>query len=343
MDVILSPSFLQRTMKTAVIALTTGGQALAEKVSTSLDECLLCHPKSGVAAEIRRLWQEVDGLICIMATGIVVRSIAPLCQDKRKDPCVVALDEKGEFVISLLSGHLGGGNALAGEVARITGGQAVITTASDVTGHTAIDLWAMKNDLIVANPEKMTHISARLVNTGTLAFFSDQAIDGLPVDFRPVEKVDHADIVISHLCPDKYDGLQLISKNLFVGFGCNRGTTSAEFQSALDDLYRTHRIDPRAIAGLASIDLKNDEEGLLEFAEKRHLPIRFFSKDELNTVTGITTSKAALKATGAKGVAEPAALLAASSESGGGRLYIRKMKWKNVTAAVAVKQIRLKV
>ena len=299
-------------------------------------------PKPGVVTAIRRLWQEVDGLICIMAAGIVVRSIGPLCKDKKNDPCVVVLDEKGEFVISLLSGHLGGGNALAREVARITGGQAVITTASDVTGHTAIDLWAMENDLIVANPEKMTRIAAKLVNTGALAFFTDQEIDGLPVDICPVEKSEHADIVISHLLPDRYDGLLLIPKNLFVGFGCNRGTNSAEFQQALDDLCRTHRIDPQAIAGLASIDLKNDEEGLLEFAEKLHLPIRFFSKDELNTVTGITTSKAALKATGAKGVAEPAAILAASSESGGGRLYIRKMKWKNVTAAVAVKQIRLK-
>jgi cobalt-precorrin 5A hydrolase len=241
-----------------------------------------------------------------------------------------------------LSGHLGGGNALAREVARITGGQAVITTASDVTGHTAIDLWMAENELIAANPEKMTRIAARLINTGELACFSEQALEGLPADLRPVEKRERADIVISPLCPDGYDRLWLIPKNLFIGFGCNRGTTSAEFQQALDDLCREHRIDPRAIAGFASIDLKNDEEGLLAFAEQQHLPIRFFSKEELNTVTGITTSRAALKATGARGVAEPAAVLAASSESGDGRLFIRKMKWKNVTAAVAVQQIRLK-
>jgi cobalt-precorrin 5A hydrolase len=334
--------FLQRLMKTAVIALTTGGQALARNISAGLDECTLYCPHDGVAAEMKKLWRQVDGLICIMATGIVVRSIAPLCQDKKKDPCVVVLDEKGEFVISLLSGHLGGGNALAREIARITGGKAVITTASDVTGHTAIDLWVAGNDLIVANPEKLTRISARLVNKGSLAFFSDQEIDGLPADFCPVEKLEHADIVISSLSPAGYDHLWLIPKNLFVGFGCNRGTTSAEFQQALDELCRVHGFDPRAIAGFASIDLKNDEEGLLDFAQMCHLPIRFFSKDELNTVTGISTSEAALKATGAKGVAEPAAILAASSDRGVGRLYIRKKKWKNVTAAVAVKQIRLK-
>jgi cobalt-precorrin 5A hydrolase len=328
-------------MKTAVIALTAGGKVLAGKLSASLDECTLCNPRDGVAAELRRLWDQVDGLICIMAAGIVVRSIAPLCKDKKKDPCVLVLDEKGEFVISLLSGHLGGGNALARDIAGIIGGKAVITTASDVTGHTAIDLWMEKNCLIAANPEMLTPISARLINAGTLAFFSDQLVDGLPDDFHPHKKINSADIVISPLYPNKYDKLWLIPANLIIGFGCNRGTTVAEFTSAFDELCRTHRIDYRAIAGLASIDLKNDEQGLLDFAEKNHLPIGFFSKNELNTVSGIDVSEAALKVTGAKGVAEPAAVLAASSEYGPGRLFIRKMKWKNVTAAVAARRIRL--
>jgi cobalt-precorrin 5A hydrolase len=329
-------------MKTAVLALTTGGKVLAKRIAAFLDECTLCCPQRGVTTEIRRLWQQVDGLICIMATGIVIRSIAPLCKDKKIDPCVVVLDEKGEFVISLLSGHLGGGNALAREIARITGGKAVITTASDVTGHTAVDLWVAANELIVANPEKLTQMSARLVNNGALTFFSDQDIDGLPADLCPVEKIELADIVISPSCPDTYDHLWLIPKNLFVGFGCNRGTTSAEFQQALTELCRINGIDLRAIAGSASIDLKNDEEGLLDFAQKSHIPIRFFSKDELNTVAGISTSEAVLKATGAKGVAEPAAILAAFSDCGAGRFVIRKMKWKNVTAAVAAKRIKLK-
>jgi cobalt-precorrin 5A hydrolase len=329
-------------MKTAVLALTAGGLVLAEKISSALDQCLLRRIKSSVATEIRKLWHEVDGLVCIMAAGVVVRSIAPLCRDKKSDPCVVVLDEKGQFVISLLSGHLGGGNHLAWEVARITGGQPVITTASDVTGHTAIDLWAKMNDLVVANPEKLTRISARLVNRGELNLFSDQYLDGIPADFYPVEKSELAHIVVSSFIPDGYDNLRLIPKNLFVGFGCNRGTTSAEFQSALDDICKIHGIDSRAIAGFASIDIKSDEKGMLEFAERRHLPLQFFSKDQLNTVAGITPSAAALKATGAGGVAEPAAILAASSTRGSGRLCVRKMKWENVTAAVAAKQIQLK-
>lgn len=329
-------------MKTAVIALTAGAKTLAGILSSSLDECTLSCPQDGVAAEIRRLWQEVDGLICIMAAGIVVRSIAPLCRDKKTDPCVVVLDEKGEFVISLLSGHLGGGNALARKIARITGGSPVITTASDVTGHTALDLWVEGNNLIVANPERLTALSARLINEGTLSVFSDQSMAGLPADFCRQEKTEDADIVISPFYPVRYKQLLLIPRNLFIGFGCNRGTTSAEFESALDDLCTAHRIDPRAIAGFASIDLKNDEEGLLAFARKNQRPIRFFSKDELNTVTGITVSEVVLRITGAKGVAEPAAVLAASSDCGAGKLLVRKRKWKNVTAAVAAQQIVLK-
>jgi len=328
-------------MKTGVIALTKSGNILAGKIAQAMKECIV-FDKGKVADRIKTAWKQVDGIICIMAAGIVVRSLVPLCRDKRFDPCVVVLDEKGQFIISLLSGHLGGGNALAQRIAGITGGTAVITTSSDVTGHTALDLWIAKNNLTTANPEKLTWASARLINEGLLACYCDDHLTGLPWDFVLVEKIKDADVCISSLDPGKYDGLWLIPGNLFVGFGCNRGTTIAEFEQAMDEICRAHHIDSQAVKGLASIDVKNDEEGLLDFADKKQLPIRFFSKDELNSVVGIRTSKAALKATGARGVAEPAAILAAGSDSDHGTLYVRKMKWKNVTAAVAAKKILFK-
>ncbi|MBU0664324.1 MAG: cobalamin biosynthesis protein CbiG, partial [Proteobacteria bacterium] len=101
---------------------------MADRIVSGLESCELYEVTGGVVSTIRRLWSHHDGLICIMATGIVVRAIAPLCRDKKTDPCVLVLDEKGQFVISLLSGHLGGGNELARKVAVITGGVAVITT-----------------------------------------------------------------------------------------------------------------------------------------------------------------------------------------------------------------------
>ncbi|HEB69472.1 MAG TPA: cobalamin biosynthesis protein CbiG, partial [Desulfobulbus sp.] len=117
-----------------------------------------------------------------MATGIVVRTLAPLLQDKRLDPAVVVCDEKGRFAVSLLSGHLGGGNALARQVAAILGGQAVITTASDVLGRTALDLWAHALDLQVADKRALTRIMGKLVNHGSVTLHSDYPLPELPDD-----------------------------------------------------------------------------------------------------------------------------------------------------------------
>ncbi|MBW6519796.1 MAG: cobalt-precorrin 5A hydrolase [Desulfoarculaceae bacterium] len=332
-------------MKTAVIALTNEGRELAARIAGVLEGCESCELSGGVVATIRSLWACFDGLICVMATGIVVRAIAPLCRDKKTDPCVVVLDEKGQFVISLLSGHLGGGNGLARKVAAITGGAAVITTASDVTGHTPLDLWAAENNLRVQNPQRLTGISAKLVNEGEVSFFSSVTCDRLPADFRVVTEPALADIILSHWAYDPLehpDALVLCPCNLYLGLGCNRGTTATDFEQAVSELCAQYRLERSAIAGIASIDLKADEAGLLQFARDNNLPIRFYSKDELNRVEGISPSAAVMAATGARGVAEPAAMLAAGDDTTPGQLgqlIVRKIKWKDVTAAVSEKKL----
>ncbi len=325
-------------MKAAVIALTRGGRELAGRIAAGMDDCESCEVTGGVLATITRLWARYEGLICIMAAGIVVRAISPLCRDKKTDPCVLVLDEKGQFVISLLSGHLGGGNELARKVAAITGGTAVITTASDVTGHTALDLWAAENKLRVQNPQAMARVAAKLVNEGELSFFAGVACGRLPADFKVVDKPALADIILSHgaFDPSEYpDALVLCPCNLYLGLGCNRGAGAADFELAITELCAQYCLDRRAIAGIASIDLKADEVGMLQFARENNLPIRFFTAEELNRVEGVATSAAVVAATGAKGVAEPAAMLAAGDGIATGQLIIRKRKWKDVTAAVA--------
>ncbi|MCI5211182.1 MAG: cobalamin biosynthesis protein CbiG, partial [Candidatus Electrothrix sp. ATG2] len=117
---------------TAIIPLTKGGKQLAQRLTTLLPGSEIVSNKGNIHHTLAQAWQNYDHLICIMATGIVVRSIAPLLQDKTVDPAVVVCDEQGRFAVSLLSGHLGGGNALAHKIAELLGGQAVITTASDV-------------------------------------------------------------------------------------------------------------------------------------------------------------------------------------------------------------------
>ena len=329
-------------MKIAVIALTRGGRELANRIVAGLENSESCAITGGVLATIEQLWAHYDGLICIMAAGIVVRAIAPLCRDKRIDPCVLVLDEKGQFVISLLSGHLGGGNELARQVAAITGGAAVITTASDVTGHTALDLWAAGYNLRVQNPQAMARVAARLVNEGEVGFYAGMACGRLPADFTVVTEPALADIVLSYGAFDPSahpDALVLCPCNLYLGLGCNRGTVAADFELAVTDLCAQNRLDRRAIAGIASIDLKADEAGLLQFARENNLPLCFYAAEELNRVEGVSHSAAVMAATGAQGVAEPAAILAAGDGIMPGQLIVRKIKWKDVTAAVAAKKL----
>jgi len=329
-------------MKTVIIAITQGGKTLAENINAQLSDSFVDKRDLPVFAKIADSWkQEIDAVICIMATGIVVRALAPLCVDKTKDPCVLVLDEKGQFVISLLSGHLGGGNKLAKEVATILDAQPVITTASDVTGHTALDLFAAKNSLVVEDSKKLIEKSAKLINHGSLQIYSEYDFESLPVDFTLVHKAALADLIISDHIFSETDALILRPCALTVGLGCNRGTRSEDFITAVSELFADNSLNLKSISSFASIDLKQDEQGMLDFATVTKAEIKFYTKDQLNSVENVSHSAMVFKATGAKGVAEPAAILAAETIPGSGTLIVRKRKWKDVTAAVATKQIRL--
>jgi cobalt-precorrin 5A hydrolase len=319
--------------QTAVIGLSKGGRELAERLADRLSGSRFVSVQGGISQTLARAWQEYDALICIMATGIVVRAVAPLLGDKRTDPAVVVCDEQGQFAVSLLSGHLGGGNALARQVAALLGGQAVITTASDVLGHTALDLWARDLNLAVADRHRLTRIMAKLVNSGSVSLCSDYPLpDELPPDILPAEKTAQADLRITCRTVQAPGQALLHPKTLVAGIGCNRGTPAAEISEAVRRACAENGLAMQSVRNLASIDLKEDEDGLLTTAAEQGWPIAFYSAAQLNQAEGAASSSAAvLRATGAKGVAEPAAILS----SGGGRLLVRKRKSANVTVAIA--------
>lgn len=320
-------------MKFGVIAITSGGQALANNIASQLDSAHLIPKKDGekVAKLLERCWSQFDGFVCIMATGIVVRSIASLLKDKKTDPCVIVCDQSGAHVISLLSGHLGGGNALALEIASITGGEAVITTASDTLRLVALDLWAKEKNLTPPKREVLTQLTTQFVNKGSLSVFTDIASTTLPSGLQCVTSEDDAEIIVSNKKYISSQAVQFYPQNLVVGIGCNRGTPLHEFEEALAELFSDLQLSRKSIKNLASIDKKNDEVGLLQLAEKNDWPIEFFDKTTINTQNNLEISFAALKAVGAIGVAEPTSLLSAKSNL----LISRKRKWKNITMAVA--------
>ena len=320
-------------MKIGIIAITRGGRKLAAKLSALLDDAILLEKPTGgkIADTIAYNWQHYDAFICIMAAGIVVRAIAPLLVDKHTDPCVIVLDEKGHHAISLLSGHIGGGNALAAEVARLLGGTPVITTASDTLELVALDLWAKEQQLVMPSRKRLTTLSTLLVNRKQLFLYADVEVSSLPRGLQQVENASKADFIISHFTSNPPKCPIFSPRNLVVGIGCNRTTPVDEFEDALNELFNELHLSRASIRNLASIDKKNDEVGLLQFAENNCWQIDFYDSNTINSLNNLEISFAALKAVGAIGVAEPTALLSAQSN----HLLSRKRKWKNITMAVA--------
>ncbi len=318
-------------MKLAVLALTKGGEKLARKLSTQLDNCTLIAGKGKISVIVKNNWPHYDGFIFIMATGIVVRAIAPLLHDKSLDPCVVVMDEKGTHVISLLSGHIGGGNVLAGKVAERIGATPVITTSSDTLNLVALDLWLAEQHVVAENKKQLTLASAKLVNNGQLTIFTDMVVDSLPASIIPTDNPRQADMAISPFINETHPDIVFRPVNIVIGTGCNRGTPAREFEEALTELLSDLHLSRHSVRNLASIDKKNDEAGLIAFAENNNWPIDFFDNRTINDLKNVEISFAALKGVGAIGVAEPAAILS----SGNNQLISRKRKWKNITMAVA--------
>lgn len=301
---------------------------------------------TNLAGTVRQMFAAYDGHIFIMSTGIVVRLIAEHIRHKTVDPAVVVMDERGRHAISLLAGHIGGGNRLAQQAARISGAEAVITTATDVNRLPAVDVLALEHDLQIENPDALKGLNMAIVSrreillhdpfeiltphlTGVnLVHWKPSAQSRSSPATQPATAVFIDDVSID-LCPQV---LILRPKSLAVGVGCNRGTSFAEIAALLEKVIQTNNLSAKSVRCLATIDLKQDETGLRKVSEALKLPLLFFSRSELNQVKTIQTPSAVVeKHIGVKSVCEAAAILAARM----GPLVIPKQSTPNATLAVA--------
>lgn len=328
--------------KTVIYYITGNGLQVAQSVKELITYAEIVRYEKG---EFENRWDSAKNIICIMAAGIVVRAVAPLLRGKRTDPAVVVLDEKGQFVISLLSGHLGGANALTREIADCIGARAVITTASDVQGKVALDLWAAKENLYVEDYEKLKRLSARILNGEKIKVWTEHILSSgdIPGEFDMVGRSDDPDIIITGRLL-KSDAVFMRPRNLFIGIGCNRGTTKEEIRDLVHQTLKREKLAVHSIARIASIDLKADEQGLLDFASDEGLDIDFFSKDDLNGAVlrhNLPASDAVMSATGAAAVAEPAATLSACKRFNNSTMVIPKEKRGNVTLAIVMAEFML--
>jgi cobalt-precorrin 5A hydrolase len=351
-------------MKIAIIAITAHGARLGASLVRELTEAELFIPSKHAAiietpatpyteelrSLISRLWHEKDGLICIMASGIVVRLIAPLLEGKDRDPAIVVVDDAGRFAVSLLSGHLGGANRLAEHCARATGATAVITTATDAHGLPSFDLLAKEQGWVIDELSRVKILNSLLLEGEEIAvvdptgqverFVSARGYLRYFPDFQAALRSKAAGYLfvsnreIPPACAPQ-NLLVLRPRNLVLGIGCNSGTGADEIERVVLANLEKLALSLKSVCCLASAVAKKNEAGLLAFAGKYSIPITFYESSELNAVTVPSpASSHAMDAIGATGVAEPAALIA----SQGGRLLLKKVKSGNVTLAIAEKR-----
>jgi cobalt-precorrin 5A hydrolase len=293
--------------------------------------------------EIRRRFREFDGHVFIMSTGIVVRLIAPLLRAKTEDPAVVVMDELGVHAVSLVSGHIGGANALACRVAEAVGATPVITTATDVNRLPAVDAIAAERGIRIENPPAIRAVSMALLNGERIGLhdpmgWMEDSLREFGVPFGDGNW--NAGVWVDHRNPSNIAGVRRIENilnlrppSLVAGMGCNRGTDVAELRSLLLGTLEAANLSAQSLAAIASVDVKADEPGLLELARELGLPFRTFPRESLRAVTDVPTpSEMVERHVGTPSVCEAAALLAAGE---GGKLLVAKRKSVNGTVAVA--------
>lgn len=349
-------------MRVAVIAITRNGARLGQKLRESMAGTelyvssryagqagseRLCFDPSDLKNTISDNWKKYDGFVLIMATGIVVRMIAPLLESKECDPAVVVMDECGTFAISLLSGHLGGANQLAERCAFISGARPVITTATDVNELPSFDLLAKEQGWLIDDISQVKHLNTLLLDEQEIAVVDSSGITRCWLHGRgrisfyetfaeAVRSQARGFLFVTnrHLPPQTLPPnlLFLRPRNLVLGIGCNRGTPADEIEDFVGGHLRRIFLSVKSVCCIATVDAKSNETGLLEYAARLGVPLRCYAGEELNQVSFPSPpSPHALAAVGSAGVAEPAAILA----SGGNRLLLKKVKSENVTLAVA--------
>ncbi len=340
----------------AVYAVTAKGLALGRRLADHLGATLFAParladaydatPFHSLAQLVAATFDARPAHVFVCACGIAVRANAAHLRDKTRDPAVVCLDDAGRFAVSLLSGHLGGANDLARDLAALTGAIPVGTTARDAAGAPAIEMLARACGLKLGNPAAVRRVNAALAPGKRVAVFDPlglfsvadaqaaaffewvaaPAVPGAPDADTPLVVVDW------RLGPDAPDRLYLRPKVLVAGVGCRRGAPAADILGLLDRVCRERGLSRDSIGIVASIEAKRDEPGLIEAAARLGAALAFFSPEQLAAVPAPHPSDTVKRHMGVGSVCEAAAMLA----SGGGKLLAPKTVTKCSTAALCL-------
>ena len=351
-------------MKTAVFAVTQNGAKLADQIACQFDYELFVkkgrydtlsklnfHTYDALSNCLKDTFHSYDAFIFIMATGIVVRTLAPFIIDKRSDPAVVVLDEKAQHVISLLSGHIGGANALTKKLALQLGADPVITTATDVNEKMAVDLLAESLNLSMEPFDQLKYINAEIVQGRPVEFFIDQALTNAPyykkklqacqieaklMEIKPATCFSGSSVILTEQVnmPNGAGLLFLKPRKLAIGIGCRRDTTQPEILQAIQTACEKIGKSMHDIACIASTVVKKDEQGLIAASKTLAVPLYFYENvpmQQMIDLYNLDISPFVTKQIGIGNVCEAAVLLASQSK----KILLHKTKLTKVTVAIA--------
>jgi cobalt-precorrin 5A hydrolase / cobalt-factor III methyltransferase / precorrin-3B C17-methyltransferase len=294
-----------------LISATAAGSAGCERVASAWPGRTRVY-EGPVGDAVRRAFAECEQLVCFLATGAVVRLVAPLLVDKASDPGVVCVDEGGRFAVSLVGGHGGGANELAREVGELLGAEPVVTTATDSVGVPGLDMLGLPVEGDVAG------VSRAMLDGEPVALNAELAWPLPPL--RVAETGEYSIRVSDRAVEPAEREVVLRPPSLVVGVGASKGAPVDEVLGLVEDALRDAGLSVKSVAELATVDAKAEEPGILGAAERLGVPVVTYGAEELAAVDVPNPSDAPLAAVGTPSVAEAAALLR------GGELLVPKRK-----------------
>lgn len=319
-------------------------QVYAPEKFSDNDSQIKWYSESTVA-KIGELFKTSEALICIFSLGAVIRLIAPHLKDKKTDPAVLVIDDKSSFVISVLSGHIGGANQLTEDIAEKLNAVPVVTTAADVNKTIAVDLVGREFGWKIEDEATVTKVSAYMVNEEKIAVYQDAGEKNWWKTEFPKNVVLCS--TLNELVESKSKGYLIISdkeldidlsnavvyrpKTLVVGIGLHWDTSIEKIEKELQYCLKKYRLSTNSIAKFTTLKKPKNSEGLIQISEKMNVPIEYFEKDELSIIDAPNPSKTVKAFEGTASVSEASAILSSK-----GKLIVEKQKFPpDLTIAIA--------
>lgn len=348
------------TSKVAIVCITKNGINISKRIKEKIPSASIYaqskHKDSSdgiiwfeknTKIMIEEIFKEYESIICIFSLGAVIRLISNLLKDKKTDPAVIVIDDKANFVISALSGHLGGANSLTKSIADILNSTPVITTAADVNETIAVDLLGSEFKWRIENFENVTKASAYMVNEEKIGVYQDTGETKwwnkeLPKNVSIVKDIDELrsdDFKAGLIISDKIITDPLLvnksviyrPKSLVVGLGFHWDTTQKEIEDGILKVLKENGLSFLSIRNLSTINRGKSPASLGSFSDKHGIPLEFYDKERLDKIMVPNPSDVVKKYEGTSSVSEASSIL-----SSGGELIVTKQKFPpNLTVAVS--------